>query len=309
MVDRYRDEPTPWRNENRLRRLYVREELSTKEVGDRFGCSRKTIEKWLDRHGVRREEPPWRDERRLKQLRLQKRLSTHEIAERLGCTQATISNWLNEYGIDSHRLTEERPWHDEQTLYRLYREENRDMNEIADELGCSRETIEEWIHHHGLETRSRNPPLPDELRDESYLRERYVEDGWSTYRIARENECSPSTVHRWLRKHGIETRPVGSQNGELHHRWSGGHEPYYGPNWHTQRRKVRERDRDRCRRCGLEETDHRSQYDETLQVHHIIPIRTFEDTTKANRLDNLVTLCQSCHNAVEPTNTTKEING
>lgn len=75
----------------------------------------------------------------------------------------------------------------------------------------------------------------------------------------------------------------------------------YGPNWRARRDAARARDGYRCRHCGAPEREHR-QHD----VHHITPFRTFgyvpgvNDLCKlANRLENLITLCPTCHHRVE----------
>ncbi len=75
----------------------------------------------------------------------------------------------------------------------------------------------------------------------------------------------------------------------------------YGPNWEAQRTAARARDGHRCRRCGAPERDGR-QHD----VHHLTPFRVFgyvpgkNDLYKlANRLENLITLCPSCHRRAE----------
>ena len=75
----------------------------------------------------------------------------------------------------------------------------------------------------------------------------------------------------------------------------------YGLNWHTQRDAARARDGYRCRRCGAPEREER-QHD----VHHVTPFREFgylpgvNDFYKlANRLGNLITLCQTCHRRAE----------
>jgi DEAD/DEAH box helicase domain-containing protein len=74
-----------------------------------------------------------------------------------------------------------------------------------------------------------------------------------------------------------------------------------GPNWEQQRNQARARDGQRCRHCGAPERPGRSH-----DVHHIQPFRTFgyvrgknEHYLEANRLENLVTLCTSCHRRVE----------
>jgi DEAD/DEAH box helicase domain-containing protein len=81
----------------------------------------------------------------------------------------------------------------------------------------------------------------------------------------------------------------------------------YGPEWAATRDAVRLRDAHRCQGCGTAEMAGR-QHD----VHHKIPFRAFVADEKrreglpahlawkvANRVDNLVTLCPSCHHQAE----------
>ena len=80
----------------------------------------------------------------------------------------------------------------------------------------------------------------------------------------------------------------------------------YGPNWETQRRKARRRDGFHCQMCGVSE----DELGRELDVHHKRPFREFEydptDPTRADRyllanaLDNLISLCPTCHRRVEP---------
>lgn len=72
----------------------------------------------------------------------------------------------------------------------------------------------------------------------------------------------------------------------------------YGPNWQKIRLAVRKRDLFKCQVCGAAETVR--EHD----VHHKTPFRAFIqngvlDREQANRLENLTTLCQSCHRKVE----------
>jgi DEAD/DEAH box helicase domain-containing protein len=75
----------------------------------------------------------------------------------------------------------------------------------------------------------------------------------------------------------------------------------YGPDWPSQREAARSRDRFTCRHCGAPERQSR-QHD----VHHITPFHTFgyvagvNDLHRlANALDNLITLCSTCHRQAE----------
>jgi DEAD/DEAH box helicase domain-containing protein len=67
----------------------------------------------------------------------------------------------------------------------------------------------------------------------------------------------------------------------------------YGPNWPGIRERVRSRDGYKCQVCGTPEAGR--QHD----VHHKVPFRAFTIREEANRLENLITLCPSCHKQAE----------
>jgi DEAD/DEAH box helicase domain-containing protein len=75
----------------------------------------------------------------------------------------------------------------------------------------------------------------------------------------------------------------------------------YGPNWQTQRAVVRARDHYRCSVCDAAEPAGREH-----DVHHKIPFRAFgyvpgvnDFYLQANRLENLMLLCRTCHRRLE----------
>lgn len=124
------------------------------------------------------------------------------------------------------------------------------------------------------------------------------------YRLNRVNRffCSRECQDEW------QSENIKASN---HPNWKGGsvRPRYYGPNFSKQRKKVLERDNHQCQACGKGK-------DETeLHCHHIIPYKEFRypifegnpiknplaefDWKRANRLDNLITLCKSCHPKVE----------
>ena len=57
--------------------------------------------------------------------------------------------------------------------------------------------------------------------------------------------------------------------------------------WREARKKALKRDNNKCQRCGS---------DKYLDVHHIKEFKISQD----NSLENLRTLCKSCHNKIEP---------
>lgn len=64
----------------------------------------------------------------------------------------------------------------------------------------------------------------------------------------------------------------------------------YGSGWVDVRRKVVDRDCGVCRVCSD---------GGKINVHHIKPRRKFDDVSNSNTLDNLITLCPSCHKTFE----------
>ena len=75
----------------------------------------------------------------------------------------------------------------------------------------------------------------------------------------------------------------------------------YGPGWPSARDAARTRDGHICRQCGAVEREARAHH-----VHHIRPFREFgyvpgenRNDREANHIDNLITLCPTCHHRAE----------
>lgn len=75
----------------------------------------------------------------------------------------------------------------------------------------------------------------------------------------------------------------------------------YGPDWPRASEAARRRDGGRCRQCGAPERGGRKH-----DVHHLRPFREFgyipgqnRNDLLANALDNLITLCPTCHHRAE----------
>jgi DEAD/DEAH box helicase domain-containing protein len=75
----------------------------------------------------------------------------------------------------------------------------------------------------------------------------------------------------------------------------------YGPSWPSARDAARARDGHVCRQCGAAERADRAHH-----VHHIKPFREFgfipgenRNDREANHIDNLITLCPTCHHRAE----------
>jgi len=93
--------------------------------------------------------------------------------------------------------------------------------------------------------------------------------------------CSPSCRGEWVSE---------NVSGEDHPLWEGGRSGWRGPNWRDQRQKALGRDNHRCQICNSSNQ---------LIVHHIVSYHEFDRDTEANAIENLATLCRSCHGYLE----------
>jgi 5-methylcytosine-specific restriction endonuclease McrA len=157
----------PWQDEERLRELYVEQDMSSREVAEELECSKTVILTWLDEFGIEKDTPKrdmtpaeLEDEDALRRLCVERELTTREIASKIDCSQRTVTRWINEHGI------EERPWfvgelRDEAQLYEMYVGKELGITEIADSLGCAQSTVLNWLRRHGIETRPVAPTGAD----------------------------------------------------------------------------------------------------------------------------------------------------
>lgn len=83
--------------------------------------------------------------------------------------------------------------------------------------------------------------------------------------------------------------------GEGHPAWDGGWNDERIRNWTKVKRQTLERDNHRCQNCEASVEDLGQEPD----IHHIVPLREFDDPTRAHTLDNLIALCRACHMRIE----------
>lgn len=100
--------------------------------------------------------------------------------------------------------------------------------------------------------------------------------------------CSQDCLAAWMSE---------NRRGENHHQWRSEDGDYTGK-WWTARRSALQRDDYRCQHCGKS----RDEIGRNPDVHHIVPLRSFDDSDDAHRLENLISLCRSCHRNAEAGN-------
>lgn len=116
---------------------------------------------------------------------------------------------------------------DESALRELYHEQGLTLRELADELGSNTGTVAKYLRKYGVQIRDVGGSDPDaEYKQESWLREKYVEEGLNTYEMADAAGVTQSAIRHHMNKHEIERQAVG-HNSKLKpasHHWSKGYE-------------------------------------------------------------------------------------
>lgn len=197
-------ESKPWHDEDKLHYLFKDENLSAEDIADKLGCSTSNIHRWLRTFGiVHNPERPWTNEELLKELYIEEDLSTYEIGDKLGCASTTVMDWINKFDISRKGGDRTPLWQIKGVLETLYLEKDWKPQDIADEMGCHRSTVSEWLTRHGLKA-SNKEDIP--YQDKEILERMYVKQEMATTEIAEKLDCSHKTVSYWLARHEIPTR-------------------------------------------------------------------------------------------------------
>jgi 5-methylcytosine-specific restriction endonuclease McrA len=149
------------------------------------------------------------------------------------------------------------------------------IESVAEKFGTATTTIGNWLREYDLIEPRWERPKKESIQD--VYRETKSQEA-----VAKRFGVHITTVVRWMQWYDI---PVVYETLE-----STPKRPYRG-GWEKIAQEIRNRDGS-CRRCGVD-------YENTLQVHHIIPVREFETHEKAHNTNNLVALCPTCHAKME----------
>lgn len=139
-----------------------------------------------------------------------------QIADECGVHHSTINRWISNHNIEKRDWGEilsiahrpDAPWRKKKWLEKEYVELEKTTEEIADAYNTNHYVICSWLEKHNIEKRHRwsDEYYTENYHDPGWLKNEYVHKKKTLVDIA-EAECvSTSTISRWLKKHGIETR-------------------------------------------------------------------------------------------------------
>ena len=267
--------------ENELRRMYIDEKKTMKEIAKELGHDRDSVARAIKAYGIERENHYVQYDDTLDDewisLYLDEGLSTFEIAKRFNCSHGTVKKHLRRCGID--------------------------IRDMSDAQRIS----------HNLDV------LPCDVQDYDTMHALYVDQHLSLKELGAKYNCAPHAIRKRLTKLGINIRSIsedmmGKYVGDKHPNWKGGItsldmrlREYFETNLAPLCRK---RDHFKCRMCGSKRN---------LHCHHIVKFSAIvnnlvqqhpelDPVENVNELydiivhdpdflsiDNLVTLCKDCH--------------
>jgi transposase len=146
----------------------------------------------------------------LRRLYVDKQLSLDDIAERYGIPPWTVQRWLAALK-PSRRVPAWATVVSAEHLRALYVDQGLTLTQIVQREQVSPSVVWYALQHHQIPTHPRGRPRIATHPSADELRRRYLEQGWSTRRLAAHYQASTPIIRRWLADAGIPRRPVGFQ--------------------------------------------------------------------------------------------------
>lgn len=222
------------------------------------------------------------------------------------CGSGCYGKWRSEEltGENHPSYDGSQEWRKKAVLEELYLDKGLSTYDIADRLGCSYQTVHDWLVYHGIPTRDSPTQRNKKYMPSKEVLEQQYSDGDPILEIAERHGTHFETVRRWLIRYGIERRPpANTLTGEDSYNWVPDGEKIgrreYDPLWRKRRIEAIELDGEECARCGMSREAHREEMGRDITVHHIRKARLFDDLEEAHALSNLITLCLSCHASID----------
>lgn len=213
----------------------------------------------------------------LSDLYLDQKLSYKAIASRYGVSAKTIMQWIRAAGIAPRSFVEATPNKRpaEGVIQEMYVGRQMSYSAIAAELGLSVRSVARYVKERGIEPRSRSKGISLAMKGRT----------WTEAQRASQLETRQSSEYR--------ARMAERFKGEKSPLWRGGKMDgetlrMQGHEWRQRRLECYERDNWTCQDCGVHCT---SKDKQRIQAHHLVSRRL----GGGDGLDNLVTLCASCH--------------
>lgn len=237
----------------------------------------------------------YKDKETLTKLYVNDGLSSRQIAEKSTVTYKTILAWLERYGIEKRGVGGELPI---ATFYTGYETSSGSGYEFwRTKVNGEKTTVRVGrllaVAEYGFDEVCRKNVyyknnIPWDNRPENISLVSKEKQG--KVQLEKENPMENPETRKKVSESRLTTEHPHIKEGKIG--------SYRGHDWNKQRTKALDRDKRECQECGIDEQEIKS----SLHVHHIVPYRAFDSSKKANKLDNLTSLCPACHSTIESKN-------
>lgn len=207
---------------------YVKGNKTLREVAAAHGCSAERVRQVLRSRNIpsRSQKESWllrnprlsklRDEAWVRREYIGRKRSIKDIAADLNCNMMTVRRAMIHHGIELRNPRQNGLLHSKrmsrckvepETIRRLYHEQELEVREFADTLGCNYIQIHRLMVKHGIQRRApgkykRTKAIYNKI-DVDWLRREHLGKGRSLYSLANEMNVSPTVVYRAAKKLGI----------------------------------------------------------------------------------------------------------
>jgi transposase len=155
--------------EEHLRELYIEQEMTSTEIGEDFGVSKKTVLNRMEEYGIQRRnsgesrKKNLGGEEHLRELYIKQEMSMPEIAEKFDVSASTVQERMDEYGIPRRYKNGDETTQlfiDPFELDDLYWSEGMTVKEVAEEMGVSKKLIQNRMDEYEIPTRANSVRTP-----------------------------------------------------------------------------------------------------------------------------------------------------
>jgi transcriptional regulator with XRE-family HTH domain len=211
----------------------------------------------------------YKDEQTLRRLFHEESLTQSEMAERLDCAHGTVSNWMRKYDIETRKETEYQCQQCQKVV------EKYPSQVTGENFFCSRTCYGDWL--------SENKTKENHPRWEGGVDELTCDNCGETYQ---KHQSKIIWNHQFCTK-------------ECYYGWRMKDDPqyiYYGKNWESHADKALQ-ENEVCQRKGCRKE--KCENGAKLHVHHLTPVKEFDEPEDAHFSENLVVLCAKHHQRIE----------
>ena len=204
-------------DDEEIKKLYIEEELSIHQIGEKLETNATTISARLKKQGIKVQDKRIRDDldgEKIKKLYIEEGLSIKQISKKLEASESTIRVRLKKQGIkvqskrkaqSKRKIQNKRIRNDldDEEIKKLYIEEKLSTIQIGKKLGTSDITISKRLKKQGIKIQDKR--IRDDLDDEE-IKKLYIEEKLSTIQIGKKLEVNYKTISRRLKKQGIKVQ-------------------------------------------------------------------------------------------------------